>query len=301
MNDRKTFLENAGGFLALSAASPFLGATTLAPITSGQRAYVAGKYAIELDGVAAGWLQKATGGSVFAEPPPPTDKQKPPPPVDVRVEPIAIECGAGMSRAFYNWLKGSFGAGGQRKDGSIIAADYDYREVWRLNFFNATLSDITFPALDAASKDAAFLSLKINAERIRRLVPGGSVSQTFGGANPQVQKRWLPSNFRLTIPSIDCKSVSKIERIASGGPQNLVVTLAESHSADFSQWKLLGGSKSATLEYLEPNLQTPLFVLTFGGVQPARIEPDKLGGPESLRRTTVTLGYGNVALTQTPA
>jgi hypothetical protein len=219
----------------------------------------------------------------------------------VKVEPIDVECETGMSRAFYDWLKGSFGTGGARKDGAIVSTDYDYHELYRLNFSHANLTDVTFPALDAASKDAAFLSFKVNPEQLRRTAAAGSATSKLA-ADAGVQKRWLPSNFKLTIPAVDCKNVSKIESVRIGGPQTLIVTLAESHQAEFVQWVKVGASKSATLEYLEPNLQAPFFTLTFGGVAPTKIEPEKIaGGASGIKRVTVTLGYKDVALTQVPA
>jgi hypothetical protein len=178
-------------------------------------------------------------------------------------------------------------------------ADYDHKELMRLNFYNAILTDVTFPACDASSKDAAYMSLKLQPEKLRKVIDpnvktGGAMSETR-------QKQWLPSNFRFTIPGVDCKYVSKIDAIKSGG-SNIGLTLAASHGADFEQWQKQGGTKSATLDYLEPNLQGVLFAFTLGGVSLNHLEIDGLGGPGSgIKHMKVSLSYSNAALTQFPA
>src|SRR5687768_13133554 len=168
--NRRDFLKAAGAGLASFAAAPAAGQVAgKRPILAGG-SYGAGKYAIELDGMIVGWLLGAEGGNAVAEvvteragPDLIARKQI----AGVKYEDFTLQCGTGMSKAFYNWIKESFDHKQSRKSGAIIAADYDYKEISRHTFTNALISEIGFPALDASSKDAARMTLKLAPETTR--------------------------------------------------------------------------------------------------------------------------------------
>jgi hypothetical protein len=75
---------------------------------------------------------------------------------------------------------------------------------------------------------------------------------------------------------------------------NLVITLSEHMGDNFYRWHedfVVKGNcgqdaeKSATLEYLTPNLQEVLFTLTFQNLGIFKISPDKVeAGGETVRR-----------------
>ena len=119
---------------------------------------LAGNFGVELDYLMAGWTHVAGGGELTSNTI--TDAQAP----DniqkkhiagVKYEDITINCGTGMSKNFYDWIQATLDRKYQRKDGAIVAADYNYKEYSRLDFYNALISEVGFPALDASSKDAA--------------------------------------------------------------------------------------------------------------------------------------------------
>jgi hypothetical protein len=58
-----------------------------------------------------------------------------------------------MSRKFYDWIQKSISYDHERKNGALIVADYDFKETTTLEFQQGLLTEIGFPALDAASKD----------------------------------------------------------------------------------------------------------------------------------------------------
>src|SRR4051812_48730780 len=187
------------------------------PITSTKRAYVAGKYALELDSIEAGWGTAGEGGNasshVVIEKIGPDHIQKKHI-AGVKYEDITIQCGTGMSKGFYGWIKDSFDHKYSRKNGAVISCDYNYKEHSRLTFTNALITEIGFPALDAGSKDAAKMSIKVSPEYTRMTTSTGGASVAGKYKNDQaVQKKWLPSNFRLKIDGLDCTRVNKIEAI----------------------------------------------------------------------------------------
>jgi phage tail-like protein len=289
-----------------------------APITA-NRAYVAGKFGIELDGVAAGWVYSAEGGTATADV---VNERVSADHVihkhlaGVKYEPITLTVGTGMSKGFYQWIKDTMDHKGTRKNGAIVAADYNYKEVSRISFTNALITEIGFPALDAASKDAAKMTIKIQPETTKRTVStnGGSIQGTFR-FDQSIQKKWLPANFRLKIDGLPDSTarVNKIEAIvvkqkvvenavgqlrtyqiepASLEIPNLVITTPESHSDDLYKWQddfVIRGSsdkvKGGTLEYLTPDLQTVLFTITFKHLGIFKLTPEKVeAGSENVRR-----------------
>lgn len=284
------------------------------------RSSVAGKYGLEIDGINAGWVMSAEGGHATSD----VVQEKLGPDhiikkhiAGVKYEDISISVGTGMSKGFYGWMKDSFDHKYSRKNGAIIAADYGYKELSRLTFTNALITEVGFPALDAASKDAAKMTIKFSPEYTRQTLSkggGGTIANKY--ANKQdVQKKWLPSNFRLKIDGLDCTKVNKVEAItvkqkvvenpvgelrdyqkepAHLEIPNLVVTFPESHSDEFYKWHedfVIKGNngddkeKGGSLEFLTPNLSEVLFTVTFEHLGIFKCTPEKVeAGSENIRR-----------------
>src|SRR5581483_11295620 len=98
------------------------------PITSTKRAYTAGKYAIELDGIEAGWVSSVEGGNASSDvvvEKVGADHIAKKHIAGVKYEDITVNCGTGMSKGFYDWIKASFDHNYVRKDGAIITADFN--------------------------------------------------------------------------------------------------------------------------------------------------------------------------------
>jgi len=277
--------------------------------TGDNRAFVAGKYALDMGGQHAGWLHSAEGGQPKAEV---TVEKLGPDHIakkhiaGVKYEDITVVCGTGMSEQFYKWIQDSFQHKYSRKDGAVIRANYDYEEMSRRNFFHALISEVGLPALDAASKDASKMTIKFTPETTRELRSFGK-TKVSGPINQKVQKDFLPSNFRLSIDGLDeaTHKVNKIEALvvkqknvshdvgtmrdmekepASVEFPNLVITLPESHADGFLKWfedfVIKGNSgdeheKNGHLEYLSNNLQSTLFTVQFKHLGVFAITPDK--------------------------
>ena len=294
----KTILGAVGSGFALSLFSPEDLASQAVT-----RGYAAGKFALDIGGVPAGWIESAEGGHATSDVV--TEK------VGVNVarknlgavmyEPITITCGVGMSRSFYEWIKASM-AMSRPQDGAIHVCDYDGNVKSTLEFHKALITEIGFPALDAASKEPAKMTIKFAPEFTRTLAgPGKKIALSNDAAK---QKRWLPSNFRLEIPSVDCTRVSRIDAITikqkvvaqmggiRSGPANLetpnlVATVEESHAEGFYKWmtsssqnpSLPGNKKPGQLDFLNADLREALFTLRFADLTIRRLtpEPGKMG------------------------
>jgi hypothetical protein len=251
------------------------------------------RFGLDLDGMNVGIVHSAKGGT------PSADVVTEQPGADgimhkhiagVKYEDITVICGTGMSKGFFEWLADTFDRKPSLKDGAIVRADTNLVERERLSFYHGLVSEIGFPALDGASKDAAYLTVKILPEYTRRVV---GQKGKLTGSGLKAQKQWLLSNFRLKIDGLDCTRVTKIDAITlrqavAGSPvgevrdlqnepghlelPNLVVTLPEGYAESFYEWledfvikgnSGPGAEKHGTLEYLSSNLQDVYFTLTF--------------------------------------
>ncbi len=242
----------------------------------------------------------------------------------MKYDDITLGFGSGMSRVFWERLKDSFERRNySRISGAVVAADYKFRERWRLEFAEALVGELTFPGLDASSKEPCRCVLKLLPERSK--MSGGDGRDDQGddyvvrdSKDQAKQHRWSPSNFGLNIDGLDATRVYKIEPITlrqktvdyaigeARGVQkepvqvqfpNLIVTVPESHARSWWAWYqsfVVDGNnsedqeKTGTLEYLSPSLgNTTLLALDFLGLGICKATIDKAeAGSESIRRVT---------------
>src|SRR5881296_1993823 len=148
------------------------------------RSLAAVRFFVQLEGNSAGWVPSVSGGAAYAEVISESFGQKHV--GAVNYEDIVLTCGPGMSKAFYDWVgQGSDTAGGHiRKNGAILTCDYQNNVLGRLEWFAGLLTAISFPALDAASKDKAAITLKITPEYTRQNAGDKSVPKPL----PSLQK-----------------------------------------------------------------------------------------------------------------
>lgn len=233
---------------------------------------------------------------------------------------ITMKVGTGMSKHFYSWVKDSFdhktnprtGALAYgRRNGAIIACD----------FRNALITEIGMPALDAASKDAAKMTIKLSPEasRFRR------ASSMASPPNAKTQKQWLPANFRLSLGDLPCSRVNKIESLTvkqsvivdDTGTQrepirvpgkiefpNLTVHLPEADAGPWLAWfedfVIKGNNddskqKNGQLTYLATD-GSPLFVLDFTGAGIVGFAPDNVeAGSDQIRRVKAEMYLEKIA------
>jgi hypothetical protein len=267
---------------------------------------------LELDGMNAGTAKSVEGGTASADVV--AEKLGPDGIVrkhlaGVKYEDITVICGTGMSKGFFEWLTSSLDRKPSPRDGAVVRADVNLVEYARLNFYHGYISEIGFPGLDVASRDAAFLTVKISPEYTRR-VTGQKGKLPFARPNPK--KRWLRSNFRLQIDGLDCARVTKIDAITirqipteypvgelrdyEKAPRyldvpNLAVTLPESFAESFHAWHedfvIKGNSgvnseKHGTLEYMVPDLREVHFRLTLHNLGIFKLT-SLLSGPANVR------------------
>jgi SAM-dependent methyltransferase len=262
---------------------------TMAP----QRAYALEQFRLELDGLSAGMLETTGGGGVSAD----VVNEKIGPDLivhkhlaGVKYEDITVTCGPQMWKALYAWLADTLDRKLTRTSGAIVGGDH-YSELERMNFYNALVSAITFPGLDAGSKDPGFLTVKISPE-YTRWVAGQKTAFAIDPGTKGGGQKWLSANFALHIDGLDCTRVQAIDPLtvrlvieedpvgevrdyqkqpARLDVPNLAVTMADIDADTFRAWlddfvikgnNAPSAEKHGTLEYRSP-AQEVYFTLTF--------------------------------------
>jgi hypothetical protein len=256
-----------------------------------------------MDGFNMGWVRSASGGNavadVVAEPPDAAglvDKHL----GQVRYEDVEVTAGLDLHAAFYQWIGGSFSGAATRKDGSIVAADFDYKAVAAKDFFQALITEVTFPALDGASKDAGFLTVKLSPGYVRyRKASGEKVT----GTASKKAKQWLVSNFRVELGNLPCDRVvavdsftCKVQAADSHGETrdivrtpgrmefpNLHLRIAATDAGAWVDWHksfVIDGNcgpdqeLAGSLRFLAPDLKTTLAQIDLVGVGIFRLATD---------------------------
>jgi len=285
-----------------------------------------GHVALELNGTVVGLLSSVEGGRISAD----VIEESTPGYVKkhlggVSFGDLVLTAGFGMDTIFYRWLSDSLVAGKsgpKPAGGAIIRCDYDFKPIARRAFDHALISSVTFPKLDATSKDPAFLTVTISPEAIRDEKP--RIDPVVQRSKPQ---RAAASNFRLEIDGLDCHRVLAVdaltvtlprapetigitrEPVASrhAGFSNLNVTLASTVAQDwrdhFKKFVLEGQNteedeKQGTLTLLTPDPTKAIATVNFEGLGIFGLEEDWSGaGAERMPRLTASFYCERFGLT----
>jgi hypothetical protein len=199
-----------------------------------------------------------------------------------RYESFELPVGLVMSEQLFAWLAASWGQQPPEQGGALLALDYQWNVKKEAVFSASLITETSFPALDAASKEAGRLTIRVQ--------PATTVLQAGAGKVSLIatkQKLWRVSNFRLEIDGLDCTHVSRIEAFTvrrdvalaqdGAGPIDLVpshvefpnlrITLSEAFAATWYDWHEQfvvdghngeGFERSGSLSFLSVDLKTEL-------------------------------------------
>jgi len=128
-----------------------------------------------------------------------------------KLEDIKIQVGMAMSEVFYAWISGFFSGEVIRKHGAIVAGDFHYKERARRNFYDALISEVAFPALDATNKNPCYMTVTLTPERMEFVKGTQNKLDSFIGN--MAQKLWTASKFYLKIDGFEdaCRRVTKVD------------------------------------------------------------------------------------------
>ena len=261
------------------------------------RTYSAASFALELEGTVAGFLRTVEGGEPWGQ----VIREA----ADtsgivkkhvgkVQYQPIVLTFGAGMASGVYQWISEMLSGKASAKNGAIVFSDYNFKETSRLEFDNAVITEISFPAVDGESKDLASFTLTLQPQVTRTTT--ASAGKAAKGFGTQKVTKWNVANFVFKVAGLE-KASSRVNAIdaiviqqgviqpSADTPardnrpdldiQDIRFSVAENDGKDFLDWANdflvkgnndQSGERSGSLEYRDPAMKMTLFTLTFSNL-----------------------------------
>ena len=190
-----------------------------------ERPYISGRFVLELDdgggaSQCVGTLQSIEGGNFKSDV---VDEKVGANPLVMKYsgrpkfEDVTIQVGMAMAPRFWKWIAKSFNYDAKRCNGALVALDYDNKERWRRTFRGALIKEVTFPTLDGAAKEPAYMQVKfaveyLKEERGSRAAYQYPAEQEARGEWDK-QRLWLPSMFTFRVDNFspDATETVKID------------------------------------------------------------------------------------------
>jgi len=243
----------------------------------------------------------------------------------VEFQDIVLACGTGMSQSFYDWVGSTFRRQYLRKNGAIITLDRLSKPTARLNFQQALVSSLGMPALDASSKDPAYMAVSLKPQRTS--FSGSTGSQSVGAYSSVIAKAWRTNSFRIKIDGLEseCHHVTKIDaltlrqknKVDAVGERrdyeieptalelpHLILELPKTFAGKFAQWMssvLDGqnpsdGERNGTLDFLAPRAVTSYFGLKLNGLGIYKMTPSAASVKVELYCTKMEFSASSAAI-----
>jgi hypothetical protein len=271
---------------------------------------------LAIDGVFAGWVVGFEGGdprgNVVVDPP--IGSAVPKKHISgVRYAPITFEISYPLSPPVLNWIMDLYANRSSRRTLLLLELDYNYKLTSSLEALNASLTEVRFPIVSAASKEARRVTLVITPEstKVPAVVPKvftAPASTTVTGSNFKFSIDGLPTGLVSQIESFTIK-----QRVASAPPEfsNLIITARISDAAAWYAWRDNffakglnddSSEKSASL-LLFGNVAgaVPVLEFQFRNVGMVRVVPEPIApGDDGIKRFQAELYYETIALVPAP-
>jgi T4-like virus tail tube protein gp19 len=260
------------------------------------------RFFLELDGQACGFLDSVDGGDVVGE-------------VvaegaggehfvkkhlgQVAPRPIAMRFGLGLAPALYAWMADAWAGKQAARSGRIVFVDSTLQLVREVAFESATITSVTFPKLDASSKEALLFGVVLDLEAARPQKGSGKLS----AASPKL-KQASASGFRVEIDGLNGDRAVSVDsftvEIADGAPidfPGLRITLSETGAETWQRWHEDfvvegknddGMEKSGALVLLDPAMK-PIGRVTLAGLGIRRLSFPAPEGTEAVARVVAEL------------
>ena len=248
------------------------------------------------------------------------------------VDPFSIELSLSGAKDILTWIGESWAKNFGRRNGQITHADFNLEQTFEHQFYEALITETTFPTLDGSSKDAAYLKLKMQPETIStKTLPGGKYGSNSNAGNSAKHQLWLPSAFKFSIEGMDdMQFVNKIDSFTikqsikkhySGESQfpqieptkiefpNITGTIALRYAGELMKWADTisnskagankNGHKTGSIEFLSPDRATTIFRINLDevGLLSAQLEPAKANA-ESIKRVKFEMYVSTMKIDQ---
>lgn len=302
-SNRRSFLKTAGMATAVASAVPLAlslsdgvpGGPATVSAAEG-RTYVGGRFALDLGGSMVGIVPAFSGGlpyGVVTETAGGDGLQRkmigaP------KFEEIRFRAHAGLGEPLWSWISAMLAGKPQTKSGAVHLLDSSLTATNMIEFEDALITEVTFPKLDGASKETAYLDIVLTPSKTS-LQPTSLQPANAKQLPEKKQKSWTTSNFTIKIGNLPTSRVSKVESftIKQGFAQsdagdgrvqtieptkieypNIVVTLSEIDGAPWFAYLdsfVVQGKNGpenelqGAIELLSPDLKTTMASVSLSG------------------------------------
>jgi hypothetical protein len=235
----------------------------------------------------------------------------------VSYEDIAFDIDSGTAAVFWQWVSATLARNFVRHNGSIVSLDVNLKEVERMNFFDAGISEIGFPGADPAVKTSAPLKIKLRPSTTQVVAGSGAAAP----AMPAAKSALIESNFQLSISGLTTTKVVRMPPFVVtiavpplGSATRWVETipnLSFSVAGVVTDWNAWAqdfivhanngptAEKTGTLRYLAADLKTPILTLNFTGLGIFRTSADP-ASPAGTNRLLAELYAEDARLSSLP-
>jgi phage tail-like protein len=206
---------------------------------AGKLPYAAGMFVVEIDGAASGHCTSMSGGHIKAD----VSEMKTGTGLvrkaiaGIAVEPIKLELGLGMGKGMIEWMRAFSEGTDLRKNGILHACDYGGKSRAIREFSNAMITECSWPALDAKSKDFGKLNLSIIPEAVEEKVGTGG---NIGAALNKAQKMVSLQSFGFELGGLPCDGITKIDAMKQE------VKMAKAQKGKFRTYTITPTSKTVS-------------------------------------------------------
>src|ERR1041384_7150848 len=76
-----------------------------------------------------------------------------------KFEDIKLQIGTAVAETVFKWIADFFKGQIERKNGAIVAGDFDYKERARREFSEALITELTIPKFDANDKSTVYMNV----------------------------------------------------------------------------------------------------------------------------------------------
>jgi hypothetical protein len=119
----------------------------------------------------------------------------------------------GFTDSLAKWIADFNATSKTRRNCQLTLVDDHKSALLQMLYSDCTITGLTIPTCDAASKEAGLLELTLSPLQISEVEAPKPVTSSFSG---KMQKNWIVSNFALEIDGKDCSDVIKIESFTIG-------------------------------------------------------------------------------------
>jgi phage tail-like protein len=206
---------------------------------AGKLPYAAGMFILEIDGAASGHCTSVSGGHIKAD----VSEMKTGTGfvrkaiAGIGVEPMKIELGLGMAKGMIEWMRAFSEGTDLRKTGILHACDYSGKSMAIREFKNAMITECSWPALDAKSKDFGKVNLSLALEEVTETKGSGA---KVGAALNKAQKMVSLQSFAFELGGLPCDGISKIDAMKQE------VKFAKAQKGKFRNYVITPTSKSVS-------------------------------------------------------